>query len=539
VDDLGRTLLFGLEVVVLLYFVVLNGLYTLFTAVSLRDVRRYTATVNRRSLEGLLSGAFYKPLSILVPAYNESPTIVPSVTSLLTLNYPEFEVVVVNDGSSDDTLGKMISAFGLVRVDRPLRVVLSHNAINGYYVSLTHQNLVVIDKQNGGKADALNAGINASRYPLFCCIDADSLLEADALLRASRLFVEDREVIAAGGIVRVVNGCEVRNGAVTSVGAPKGALECLQLVEYTRGFLTGRTSWNFFGGLLIIAGAFGVFRKDMVMAIGGYRHTVGEDMDLVVRLHAYCRENAIRYKIVFVPDPVCWTQVPSDVRSLLKQRNRWHRGLIDSLWHSRRMFFNPRYGIVGMFAVPYFVFIEALGPLPELAGYASFAALLALGHVNYAFAVLFFVFAVQWGMLINLGSLLLDNLVHRRYERMSDMLKLYLYCVLEFFGYKQLTVWERVRATFQFRNRTWGKPARKEIERVSGNRCDAEQVGVIRAVQCLWNTAGGGDKADVTGENNHQTLAPDRGTAQRLIKTATSPSVSADSAKDPERHLPT
>ncbi len=474
--ELSDVLISVVEFFVILYFIVLNGLYTLFTVVSLRDLRRYALTVTNRSLDGLLSGAFYKPLSILVPAYDESATIVASVKSLLTLNYPEFEVIVVNDGSKDDTLDKLISEFSLARVDRPVRLVLSHEPIRANYISFHYPNLVVVDKENGGKADALNAGINASMYPLFCCIDADSLLESDALLRASRLFVEDREVIATGGIVRVVNGCEVHDGVVTRVRTPTSLLETFQLIEYTRGFLSGRTSWNFFGGLLIIAGAFGIFRKDMVMAVGGYRHSVGEDMDLVVRLHRYCREKAVRYKIAFVPDPICWTQVPSDVKSLLKQRNRWHRGLIDSLWHSRRMFLNPRYGVVGLFAVPYFVFVEALGPLAELAGYLSLFVFFLLGVLHLEYAVLFFIFAVQWGMLINVGSLLLGNIVHRKYEHTSDMLKLYLHCLIEFLGYKQLTVCERARATFQFRKRSWGKPARREIEATAAGQGEAARL---------------------------------------------------------------
>jgi len=456
--------LLGFQVIILLYFISINGIYTFFTLISLKDIRIHTAIVTSQNIKNILSGIFYKPLSIIVPAYNEEKTIVTNIRSLLALHYPEFEVIVVNDGSSDATISKMTEEFRLVAVDKPIRIILDHRPITGYYISLDYPQLIVIDKENGGKADALNAGINASNFPLFCCIDADSLLENDALLRASRLFVEDREVIATGGIVRVLNGCRVEEGTVTEVSAPARPIECFQAVEYVRGFLSGRTAWNFFGSLLIISGAFGIFRKDMVLAVKGYRHTVGEDMDLVVRLHRHCKSNGIRYKIIFVPDPVCWTQVPGDVESLLKQRNRWHRGLIDSLWFNRGMFLNPQFGIVGLFGYPYFLFVEALGPMVEFVGYVGFILFYLFGVISREFALLFFVFAILWGMWINLGSILLDNLAYRRYKGVRDILKLCFYGLFEFAGYRQLIVMERLLATFQFWKKSWDKPKRQEIK---------------------------------------------------------------------------
>lgn len=463
-SDAAEFLLLLFQLAILIYFVLLNGIYTFFNLISLKDIRIHSLTVTDQNIKNILSGLFYKPLSIIVPAYNEHQTVVANLRSLLALYYPEFEVIVVNDGSTDETLQRMIEEFRLVKVDKPLRLVLRHGEIRGSYLSLDYPHLTVIDKVNGGKADALNAGINASQFPLFCCIDADSLLEHDALLRASRLFVEDREVIATGGIVRVLNGCEVEYGIVSEVKAPRKPLECFQAVEYIRGFLSGRTSWNFFGSLLIISGAFGIFRKDMVMTIGGYRHTVGEDMDLVVRLHRHCKEQGIRYRIVFVPDPVCWTQVPSDIVSLLKQRNRWHRGLIDSLCFNRRMFLNGKYGSVGLIGYPYFMLFEALGPAVEVLGYAGFIIFYLFGLIGRDFAFLFFVVAIVWGMWINLGSILLDNLIYRRYKGTSDILKLCLYGLGEFLGYRQLIVMERLLATLQFWKKGWGKAKRQEIK---------------------------------------------------------------------------
>lgn len=457
-------LLLGFQVIIFIYFLVINGSYTLFTLVSLKDIFVHSRITTHQKVKNILAGIFYKPLSVIVPVYNEQETIVANIRSLLSLYYPEFELVVVNDGSTDDTLRRIIDEFRLIKVEKPIKKVLIHKPMKAVYLSLDNPDLIVIDKENGGKADALNAGINAARFPLFCCIDADSLLENDALLRAARLFVEDKEVIATGGIVRVLNGCEVEGGMVTSARVPKKAIEAFQAVEYTRGFLSGRTGWNFLNSLFIISGAFGIFRKDMVMAIKGYRHTVGEDMDLVVRLHKYCRENNIRYKIVFVPDPVCWTQVPSDISSLLKQRNRWHRGLVDSLWFSKDMFFNPSYGTIGLVGYPYFLFIETLGPLIEFLGYTGFILFFIFGLLSREFAILFFTVAFLWGMWINVGSILLDNFIYKRYKNLGEILKLCMFGLVEFFGYRQLIVIERLIATFQFWKKTWGKPKRQEIK---------------------------------------------------------------------------
>ncbi len=456
--------LLGFQLFILIYFVTINCIYTFFILISLVQIFKYMILVRKESLEIMLSNALYRPISIIVPAYNEEETIVANLKSLLKLHYPEFEVVVVNDGSTDSTMEKLKKSFRLVRISKPVRLILKHKPIKNIYISLDYPNLIVVDKENGGKADALNCGINVCNYPLFCCIDADSLLEESALLRASRLFVEDKLVIATGGTVRVLNGSVVKGGRVVEIRAPKKLIETFQVIEYVRGFLSGRTAWNIFNSLLIISGAFGIFRKDMVMEIKGYRHTVGEDMDLVVRLHKHCIENKIPYRIVFTPDPVCWTQVPSDLKSLLKQRNRWHRGLIDALWYSKKMFLNPKYGWVGLLGYPYFVFVEALGPIIEFLGYFGVVLFYIFGLLNRDFALLFFLVAFGWGVLISVGSILLDNLLYRRYGSLIDILKLVLYSVFEIFGYRQLIVMERFVATFQFWYRNWGKPKRKKIE---------------------------------------------------------------------------
>jgi cellulose synthase/poly-beta-1,6-N-acetylglucosamine synthase-like glycosyltransferase len=445
------------------YFIILNGTYTIFTFVAMRRIRAHSATASLKSLQDITSGAYHKPVSVIVPAFNEVHTIVASARALLVLQYPEFEIIIVDDGSTDDTFEELKRAFQLAPLKKPLRTVLAHTPITDLYMSVRHANLFVVRKANGGKSDALNAGIDASHYPLFCCVDADSLLEPDALLRAAKPFVDDREVIASGGLVRVLNGCVVRDGMVEEIRAPKKGIECIQAAEYTRGFLSGRMAWNAFSSLLIISGAFGVFRKDLVLAVGGYYPTVGEDMDLVVRLHRYCCENNVRYKVVFVPEPVCWTQVPSDLRSLLRQRSRWHRGLVDTLWRNRTMFGNPRYGTVGLFGLPYFALVEMLGPAIEFVGYLGFVILFLLNWVDPEFALLFLVVAVLWGIWINVAGVMLDNLVFRRYRDLRDVLKLSLYGSLEFLGYRQLLAAERLISTFQWRS-GWGQARRQKIE---------------------------------------------------------------------------
>jgi cellulose synthase/poly-beta-1,6-N-acetylglucosamine synthase-like glycosyltransferase len=456
--------LLAIQFIIFLYFIVVNSLYTYFSLASIKELLINLKISTQQKLKILLSSqAMYRPISILVPAYNEELTILSTIKSLLTLYYPEYEIIVINDGSTDKTLDLLISEFNLIPVPAAVKLSLPHKPIKNFYISIDYPNIIVIDKENGGKADALNAGINVSQYPIFCCIDADSILDPEALLRASRLFFEDKTVIAVGGIVLPLNGAVVEEGTIKEFKAPKKLIELFQSIEYTRGFLAGRIGWSILKSLLIISGAFGVFRKDMVISIGGYRKTVGEDMDLVVRLHKYCLENKIPYKIAFIPDPICYTQVPTDWTSLLKQRNRWHRGLIDSLLYSKDMFLNSKYKSVGIIGFPYFIFVEAFGPCIEFTGYVSLIIFYILDLISKEYAFLFFCLAFVWGMWINIASVFLDNYLYRRYSSLADIIKLLFVGILEFFGYRQLIVTERIIATFQFWRKEWGKPLREKI----------------------------------------------------------------------------
>jgi cellulose synthase/poly-beta-1,6-N-acetylglucosamine synthase-like glycosyltransferase len=305
----------------------------------------------------------------------------------------------------------------------------------------------------------LNVGVNISHYPLFCAIDADSMLEDDALLKVAKPFLEDDTVIAVGGIVRVANGCDIERGRVKKVRMSRKHLPVFQIVEYFRAFLSGRMGWSKINGLLIISGAFGLFRKDIVLQCGGYLHdTVGEDMELIASMHRYMYEHKLPYKVVFVPDPVCWTEAPETIKMLSRQRNRWHRGLLDTLRIHQTMLFNPKYGVIGMLSMPYYFMFELLGPAIEMVGYVFFIILFFFGYVNVQMFVLFFVVAVVYGMLFSVGAVLLEEISFHRYSRGRDLFKLVVYAVLENFGYRQLTVLWRLKGIFDyFRGvKSWG-----------------------------------------------------------------------------------
>ncbi len=314
------------------YFILLNGVYFITSLVAFRALRRYTARLKSVDLEDLLSAAGAPPITLIVPAYNEEATCVEVVRALLTLDYPEYEVIVVNDGSTDSTPSRLTSAFEMVPAARMQIADFDTAPVSGVLRSRWHPNLWLINKANGGKPDALNSGLAFCQTPLFCVMDADTILERDALLRIARPFLEEQRTVAAGGVVRVVNGCTIESGSVVDIRMPKNWLARLQVLEYLRAFLAGRMGWHALDATLIISGAFGVFRRSVAVAAGGFRtDVVGEDVELVVRLHRHCRERGMPYKISFVPDPVAWTQVPETLAGLGRQRDRWQRGLSEAL----------------------------------------------------------------------------------------------------------------------------------------------------------------------------------------------------------------
>ncbi len=456
--------LWALNVVVVVYFVVLNVSYLATSLLAFRALSRYARRLKVLDTEELITSAGAPPITLIAPAYNEEATCVEAARSLLTLRYPEFEIVVVNDGSRDGTLARLTEAFDLAAAPRAPTGAIPTRVVRGTFRSRVHPNLWVIDKENGGKSDALNAGLNHCRTPLFCAMDADSLLERDALVRVVRPFLEDRRTVAVGGIIRIINGCTVERGDVKRVRLPRASLARFQVLEYLRAFLAGRMGWAALDATLIISGAFGLFRRSIVVEAGGFAtDTVGEDMELVVRLHRWCRERRIPYRITFVPDPVAWTECPETLRVLGRQRDRWQRGLSEVLIRHRRMLLSPRYGPVGLVAYPFFFFFEMLGPAVELAGYVAFLLLVALGSVSALYTLTFLAVAIILGITISIAAVGLEELSFRRYPRLRDLFQLFWLAVAENFGYRQLSSYWRVHGMFSVlrRRKGWGDMTRR------------------------------------------------------------------------------
>lgn len=376
---------------------------------------------------------------------------------------------MVNDGSKDSTVDRLREAFELVPVREALRTRIATAPVRGAFVSRTHRNLWVIDKENGGKSDALNAGINAASHPYFCAIDADAVLEQDALLRMILPFVDDPDLVAAaGGIVRVANGAVIESGRLVDFRLPKGHIARFQILEYFRAFLIGRLGFDRINAVLIISGAFGLFKRELVEAVGGYAHnTVGEDAELVARLHGYLRTQGERYRIRFIPNPVCWTEAPSDVKTLSRQRRRWQRGLGETLWRHRRQIFNPRAGWFGLFTLPYFLFFELLGAVIEALGIPVVLIAWLVGALSVSFFLLFLAVSVLLAVVVSISALLLEEYSDRRYDRVPDIARLVAYAFAENLGYVQLTAYFRCCGFVDLmrRRRDWGEMTRLGLER--------------------------------------------------------------------------
>jgi cellulose synthase/poly-beta-1,6-N-acetylglucosamine synthase-like glycosyltransferase len=456
-----------LAAVALAYFAVLNLLYLAFTSIAWSEVTRHLRARESFAADETFASPLTPGVSVLLPAFNEEAGIVESVYSLLSLRYPRLEIVVVNDGSTDGTLGRLRAEFDLVPVRKALRRSIPTKPVRAAYVSRRNPSLCVVDKENGGKADALNCGVNAALHPYVCAIDADALIEEEALLRVAAPILEDPDRVAAtGGIVRIANGCTIDHGRVTSVALPTSRLATLQVVEYFRAFLIGRVGWSKLNALLIISGAFGLFRRSLVEAVGGYwTDTVGEDVELVVRLHRYLHERDEEYTIAFVPDPVCWTEAPEDLRTLSRQRRRWHRGLAQTLWRHRRMLGNPRYGLLGLVAFPYFALFELLGPIVEILGPVATVYWWWRGELSTMFLVAFLIVAFLLGILLSVAALALEEFSFRRHPGAREVVRLVAYAFAENLGYRQLNDLWRALAFVDLarRERGWGAQRRRGI----------------------------------------------------------------------------
>lgn len=452
----------------LTYLVIATGLvenliYFLQLVLAAHALVRHEPIRRSASLWRVL-GEVSPPIALLVPAYNEEATVVENIRSLLSLHYPTFEIIVINDGSRDGTLKAVIDAFALKPVVRSYDPAVAHRPVRGLYGSPEYPNLIVVDKENGGKSDALNAGINLSRAPLFCAIDADSILEADALLRAVQPFIDEPVRMAAvGGTIRTANGCRVHGGRVMEVALPRKLLPLLQTIEYLRAFLMARLAWSELRALTIVSGAFGIFRRNVAVAVGGYSHgTVGEDIEIIVKIHRYMLERGADYLIRFVPEPVCWTEVPESLEVLARQRIRWQRGSLETFFKHARILLNPRYGRLGMIGFPYVLLVDVLGPPVEAIGYLLIPVFWALGILSLDYLLAFLALTFTYGVFISVGTLILEEIELRRFPNAHDLVLLTAIAVIENFGYRQLNNLWRIVGFWRYLRgaQGWGQMTR-------------------------------------------------------------------------------
>lgn len=448
----------------LFYVTLCSGSYLILNMIAFDTLRYYLRKKRTEDDDPLYTG-LEPPISIIVPAYNEGTTIISSLHSILQLNYPSLEVIVVNDGSKDHTLDVLIAEFDFEAFPEAVRLSVDCQPIKQVYLSRKINNLRLIDKANGGKADAINAGINISRSPLFCCIDADSVLEPGSLIRVVQPFLDNPSTIASGGTVRIANGCLVKRGNIVRKGVPTNILAIFQLVEYLRAFLFGRIGWSRIQGLMIISGAFGLFRKDAVVRAGGYlTNTIGEDMELILRMYRTQIKANLSRRVEFIPDPVCWTEAPEDIKVFASQRKRWHRGLSESLSGNTELLFARNSGAVGWLAFPFFVLVEWLSPFVEIAGYVFTGYLAATGKISLVDAALIFLFAVLLSVFLSTVSLLLDEITFPGTTSIRGILVLILFSFLECFGYRQLNMIYKIQGAFAWIANTeskWGVMTRK------------------------------------------------------------------------------
>ncbi len=447
---------------VLAYWAVFQLISTTLTIMGWAGVRNYVRRRPLRDYDEVAASTLSLPVSILVPAHNEQSSIVDSVRSLQRNQFVNLEIIVVNDGSTDQTATRMQSGFDMTAIELVPRAGLPCAEITAIMTSREDARIVLINKANGGKADALNAAINYATYPLVCAIDADTLLDRNALARLVWEFQADPTTVAVGGIVRVVNGSTFADGELALVRTPRGMIVNLQILEYLRAFLGARIGWSRLGMLLIISGAFGLFRRDAIVAAGGYDPTtVGEDAEMVLRLHRTRRDAGLPCRITFFPDPICWTEAPNSMRTLARQRDRWQRGLAQMLWRHRGMLFRPKYGRLGFFGLPYFWLFELLSPVVEISGLIFVAIGLVIGYVNVQFALLLLGLTIFYGVILSFAVISIEERAFRRYLSWRDLLWLSWSAVVENFGYRQVLACVRLRAFWTLaRGSGWGEMQR-------------------------------------------------------------------------------
>jgi cellulose synthase/poly-beta-1,6-N-acetylglucosamine synthase-like glycosyltransferase len=473
VGEPAMMILRGINEAMLWYFVALNTATLALVALAATHIIRRARRASFVGYDDTFANPLTPPISIVVPAHNEAAVIHESVQAMLALRYSEFEVIVVDDGSTDETFAILEAAYRLQLIDRASPgQVPALGEVQAVYGSTTHDMLTVVRKVSVGlRADAVNAGIDLARYPLVCLVDADSILEETALLRIVQPFVEDPEhVIASGGVVAVANGSSVYRGRIENVRHSRHRLARIQSVEYARSFLLGRLGWAQLDSLLIISGAFGLFRRDLLLRIGGLDpESMGEDAELVITLHERMRRDKRDYRVAFVPEPVAWTEVPETLAILGRQRRRWSRGLAQIMTKHRRMLGNPRFGRVGLLALPFYFLFELLSPVIELAGLVALVAGFALGAIDWQFAAWLAVVAMAYSLFVSACALTIEEMMFRRYPRWRDLQRSFFAAIWEVFGYRQLNSWWRFQGLLDHlfkRKANWGVMSRTGFQTV-------------------------------------------------------------------------
>lgn len=439
----------------------------LFLSVAVGSSDLY-AGKRRVLLRNELSNDYYVPVSILVPAHNEGVTIQATIRSLLALDYKLYEIIVVDDGSSDNTVQILRDAFRLQQIDRPIQRRVACRPAQAVYESRAWKvPITLITKENGGKADTLNMGINVAAYPYFVCIDADSVLQCDSLEKIVRPLLENAQVVAVGGAVRPCNGAEIETGRIIRYSMPQKLLACMQVLEYDRSFLASRILFDKFNGNIIISGAFGLFQKELVIQTGGYDpSTMGEDMELVVKLHVFCREHGLPYLIRYAADAICWTQVPEHLRDLCRQRRRWHIGLFQTMMKHRRILANLKYGAVSFVSYFYFLIYELFSPYIEVFGLLATVLAVAVDLINVPFMVAFFAVYVVYTAILSLTAFFARIHTVDLTLALSDVFKAVGLCAVEVSCLRFVMAWVRITALIGYRRKKahWGTIQRKEIQ---------------------------------------------------------------------------
>lgn len=454
----------------LIYSIAAIASYLLLAAVSAVETREYKRKNSYVNYKEIMSSTKSPTISIIAPAYNESLNIVENVRSLLSNHYVNYDVIIVNDGSKDDSLEKLVEVYNLVQVDYLINEQIPTMPLrNGIYKSTNpaFEKLIIVDKENGGKSDALNMGLNISTSEYVACIDVDCLLLEDALQKMIKPFLEitDRKVIAAGGVIRISNSCIVKEGKLHDVNFPKKLIEQGQILEYIRAFLLGRMAWSRLNGLLVISGAFGLFDKKTAIKVGGYdRNTVGEDMELVVRMRGYMEEQNRKYKVAYIPDPLCWTEAPDNYKIFISQRNRWTRGTIETLKKHRKIGFNPKYNILGMLSYPYWFFFERMAPLIEFVGVIYFLILILTDKIRWDYAFGFIILAYLFTVVFSLIALITEELTYNQYKKKGTGIHLIIIAFVEPFVIHPFILYAAIRGNIDYyfnKKKKWGEMTRK------------------------------------------------------------------------------